>query len=119
MTNLCRILSCTGFLLTGVLPAFAASDGFIDCNKAEKPDERAICADIKLVQEDAHMVTLFKVATGLVGMGTRGDLQDTQIAWLETRHACKEDTACLRSAYVSRIERLQKVIDGVTARGPF
>lgn len=106
-------------LLGATFGAYAGSGGFIDCAKVEKSDEKTICADIKLIQEDARMVTLYKIATGLVGMGARGDLQDAQVGWLETRHACKEDAVCIRAAYGSRVERLQKVIDGIAARGPF
>ena len=119
MTSLSRVFFSLFVLFAGVLRAEAASDGFVDCAKAERADEKAICADIKLVQDDAKMVTLYKVAMGLSGMGVRGDLQDSQVAWLESRHACKEDAACLRSTYATRNERLQKVIDAVAARGPF
>ncbi|MCW6509507.1 lysozyme inhibitor LprI family protein [Lichenifustis flavocetrariae] len=112
-------LFAAGFLLGGLTQAVAAPDGFIDCAKAATVDEKAICADIKLVQDDARMVTLYKVAMGLAGMGVRGDLQDGQSTWLEHRHTCKDDTTCLRTTYAARIERLQKVIDAVAARGPF
>ncbi len=110
---------CGALLLVGSASVLAASDGFIDCNKSQTLDEKAICADLKLIQQDAQMVTLYKVATGLAGMGVRGDLQDSQVTWLETRHGCKDDAACLRATYTKRIERLQKVVDGVAARGPF
>lgn len=104
-------------LLSG--PAAAAPDGFTDCAKAEMADEKAICGNTRLIQQDARMVTLYEVATSLAGMGTRGDLKDGQAKWLDARHDCKADIACLGEAYGKRIEQLKKIIDAVASRGPF
>lgn len=107
-----------GWLVSVGTSAFAAPDGFTDCTKADLPDEKAICADPGLIQADARMVTLFKVATSLVGMGARGDVEDAQVKWLAGRHGCKADASCLRDAFEMRTEQLQKVIDTVAGRGP-
>ena len=64
------------------------------------------------------MATLFSVATSLVAMGQRGDLQDTQSKWLAAREACGRDVACLTSAYAQRIRTLDGVIAGIASRGP-
>jgi uncharacterized protein len=113
------LLGAAALLLGWSLQAAAAPGGYTDCSKADLADEKAICSDLPLVQEDARMVTLYKVALSLSGMGVRGDLQDGQTAWLERRHACKADLACLRAAYGARIDRLQAVIDAISSRGPF
>ena len=96
-----------------------APGGFTDCAKAETADEKAICGNTELVQEDARMVTMFKIATGFVAMGQRGTIDDAQVAWLTKRHACKADVSCLKDAYGVRIRALQKVLDDIKARGPF
>ena len=108
-------------LLLASLPAARAEapGGFTDCAKAAATDEKAICANVDLVQEDARMVTMFKIATSFVGMGERGAIDDAQVAWLAKRHACKADAACLHEAYGLRVRQLQKVLDDVKARGPF
>lgn len=115
--SLRAVLSSAILLLAA--PVLAAPAGFADCSRAQTADEKAICAEPTLIQDDARMVTLFKVATSFVGMGTRGEIEDAQVKWLESRHACKDDAACLREAYAKRIGQLQKVIDAVAARGPF
>ena len=97
----------------------AAQDGFTDCAKAEMADERAICGNTRLIQQDARMVTLYEVATSLAGMGTRGDLKDEQAKWLDKRHGCKTDIGCLAETYGRRIDQLKKIIDAVASRGPF
>lgn len=118
--GLLRTVAASLWLLTGLPVAWAeAPGGFTDCAKAATADEKAICADLELVQEDARMVTMFKIATGFVGMGERGAIDDSQVAWLAKRHACKSDGACLHEAYGIRIRQLQKVLDDVKARGPF
>lgn len=96
-----------------------APGGFTDCAKAATTDEKAICANTELVQEDARMVTMFKIATGFVAMGQRGTIDDAQVAWLAKRHACKADVTCLKEAYGTRIRALQQVLDDIKARGPF
>jgi uncharacterized protein len=109
-------------MLLASLPAPARAEapgGFTDCAKAADPDEKAICADVELVQEDARMVTMFKIATSFVGMGERGAIDDAQVAWLAKRHTCRADAACLHAAYGVRVRQLQTTLDTIKARGPF
>lgn len=108
-------------LVFGALGAARADapGGFTDCAKAETPDEKTICSNTELVQQDARMVTMFKIATGFVAMGQRGHIDDDQVAWLTKRHACKTDVTCLKEAYGTRIRALQQVIEDIKARGPF
>ena len=53
--------------------AFAAS---FDCNRARLPDEKAVCASRQLSELDVEMSVRYQMLTGLVAMGTRGDMQD-------------------------------------------
>jgi uncharacterized protein len=91
----------------------------IDCNKASSPSERTICRNYDLGQQESRLATLFGVATSLVAMGQRGDIQDAQRAWLKTRASCGNDVACLTKAYDARIRNLNGVIESIAARGPF
>jgi uncharacterized protein len=45
-------------------------------------------------------------------MGSRGDAQDEQGAWLTKRHACGNNIACLSGVYKMRIEQLNSIIAG-------
>ncbi|MDX7951035.1 hypothetical protein P7D22_07565 [Lichenihabitans sp. Uapishka_5] len=106
-------------LLAATAARADAPGGFTDCEKAATADEKAICGHVELAQQDARMVTMFKIAKGFVGMGARGAINDAQVAWLAKRHACKAAVPCLQTTYGTRIRELQKVLDDVKARGPF
>ena len=41
------------------------------------------------------MATLYAVATSLVAMGQRGDMQGAQRDWLQTRENCGDRVGCL------------------------
>lgn len=91
--------------------AGAAHAASFDCNKAATPDEIAICADPGLSNLDTVMATLYGVRMEIpMLMGARGAAQDEQRAWLSSRAACGGNTACLQSAYQSRIAALQQII---------
>jgi uncharacterized protein len=91
----------------------------LNCNKARSPAEHAICDTYSLGQSEARMATLFTVATSLVAMGQRGDIQDAQRQWLTAREACGKNTECLSTAYDRRIHALEKVIATIASRGPY
>ncbi len=99
--------------------ANAADYSPLNCAKASSPSERTICDSYALGQSEARMATLFSVATSLVAMGQRGDLQDSQRKWIASREACGNNVACLSSAYEQRIRALDKVIAGIASRGPY
>lgn len=92
------------------LPASAAS---FDCKKAKQPDEKAICADRQLSELDVQVATTYRLLRGLFAMGMRGNLGDSQLAWLEQRRACGANNSCLKQRYQERLDALQKVYDGI------
>ena len=57
--------------------------------------------------------------TGLVAMGTRGDMRDERQAWLKSRRACGGHDACLLAAYRRRIGTLKDEYAHLASRGPF
>jgi uncharacterized protein len=97
-------------------PVRAAS---FDCSKAEATDEKAVCADRQLNDEDIEMAVLYTQLKPLLGMGARGDMEDEQTAWLKRRAACGADRACLRKVYQDRIQQLKRGVEAITKRGPF
>ncbi len=100
-------------ILALTLPATAPAASF-DCTLSTlTPDEQVICRYRDLNDMDVEMATMFRMLTGLFGMGMRGAIQDDQSAWLETRRTCGADDACLRRAYRSRIDALQAIYDGI------
>jgi uncharacterized protein len=96
-------------------PAGAAS---FDCSKAEAADEKAVCADRRLNDEDVEMAVLYMQLKPLLGMGARGDMEDEQAAWLKRRAACEADRACLSNAYQERIQQLRSGFEALAKRGP-
>ena len=96
-------------------PARAAS---FDCSKAEAADEKAVCADRQLNDEDVEMAVLYTLLKPLLGMGARGDMEDEQAAWLRRREACGADRACLGKAYQERVQQLRGNLEALAKRGP-
>ncbi|MBS0252359.1 MAG: hypothetical protein JSR78_14975 [Proteobacteria bacterium] len=99
--------------------AWAGDYAPLNCHKAGSPAEKTICSSYALGQSEAHMATLFSVATSLVAMGQRGDIQDAQRKWLASRNACGKDVGCLNAAYQKRIGALNDVIANIASRGPY
>ena len=112
------LLLAATFALTAfaALPAAAAS---FDCAKARKADERAICANRDLNDQDVRMDQLYGITRHLVPMGGRGAIMDDQRAWLKSRASCGANRACLARGYDNRIRQLNTVMDRVYRQGPF
>jgi uncharacterized protein len=64
--NALRLTSLVALLMTaGWQPAAAAS---FDCSKAETADEKAVCADRQLNDEDVEMAVLYTQLKPLLGI---------------------------------------------------
>jgi len=111
-------LLAAGLLALLSLPGGAAAQSF-DCGKAREADEIAICNDCALAQLDVKLATLYEVATSLVAMGQRGEIQGDQRNWLKARHSCGSDTGCIERDYNERIAELQRVLKNIYANGPY
>ena len=84
-------------------PAHAAS---FNCRLAEHADERAICADPHLSNQDVRLATAYHLLQQQLLMGGRGALQDEQQAWLRQRRQCGTDHQCLTQHYAQRQQAL-------------
>ncbi len=96
--------------------AHAAS---FNCRFARLPDERAVCADLALNDQDVRMSQLYDITRHLVAMGQRGAIMDRQVEWLRQRRACGANRVCLGRAYAGRIAELNQVMERVYSQGPF
>lgn len=99
-------LTTTAILISVASSAVNAAS--FDCDKASKPDEKAICADRTLNDADVRMTTMFDLAVDMVAMGERDSLRAAQKTWLEQRTSCGGDMACLNAAYDRRVTDLRK-----------
>jgi uncharacterized protein len=105
-------------LMFGTASPSAQAASF-NCDKAETTDEKAICADRELDDQDVELSVLYTQLKLLLAMGARGDLEDEQVAWLKRRQACGSDRACLSKAYADRLLQLRTAFDELAKRGPF
>jgi uncharacterized protein len=112
-THLSLALSAASLTLT----SHAASP--IDCAKTTNPTQKTICSTPSLLQADSRMTTYFEIATQFVGMGVRGDLQDSQQAFPAIRNKCGTDKTCILAAYKKQTAPLEAVIANVKTHGPF
>ena len=101
------------------LSAIARAASPIDCTKVTNPTEQTICATPALLQADARMAAYFEIATQFVGMGVRGDLEDSQQAFPAMRNKCGTNKACILAAYKKQMTPLEAVIENVKTHGPF
>jgi uncharacterized protein YecT (DUF1311 family) len=113
-----RRLQCALFMMAAFAAGSVCAASF-DCNRARLPDEKTICASRQLSELDVEMSVRYQMLTGLVAMGTRGNMQDEQQAWLKSRQACGRDHACLLAAYRRRIDTLKDEYAHLASRGPF
>ncbi len=107
------------FLLLLPFRAFAANYDPIDCAKAISLAEHTVCTVYSLGQAEARLATLYGIATTLVAMGQRSNINEAQNQWLKQRDTCGADVSCLSNLYRVRISALSKVLDDVASRGPF
>ena len=97
-------------------PVRAAS---YDCADAKAPDEKTVCADREMDDQDVEMAVLYTRLKQLLPMGQKGDIETAQTTWLKRRTACEADRACLSKAYADRLFQLRAAFDALAARGPF
>lgn len=104
--------------LTLVSPTGSAAS--FDCDKARAADEKAICANRSLNDQDVSMALLYDLNRHFLAMGGRDALMDAQAAWLRQRHGCGAKVGCLSDLYAQRIKVLRGFIDErVATKGPF
>lgn len=92
------------------LPASAQS---FDCAKATHADEGAICASGSLSALDDEMSALYDDIMARALMGTRGEVRDSQRAFLDERRSCGANVGCLTALYDQRIADLRRIKEAV------
>ncbi|MEE7446453.1 hypothetical protein MRF4_00570 [Methylobacterium radiotolerans] len=103
--------------LTSLAPPPARAASF-PCDRAEAPDETAICAHLALNDRDVEMATRFEILKSVLPMGGQAKLRDDQEAWLTERRACGGDVGCLTAAYETRLKVLRGVLAEFAKQGP-
>ncbi|WP_246710201.1 lysozyme inhibitor LprI family protein [Martelella soudanensis] len=104
-------LAVVGAAALMTAPASAAS---FDCSASGlTPNEKTICANLTLNDDDVKMATMYTMLKGLFAMGVSGNMADDQKAWLKEREACGTSVSCIEKAYDTRIGQLQKLYDGI------
>jgi uncharacterized protein len=104
-------------LLTSAFASGASAASF-DCRRARQPDERAICRDPGLDDQDVRVAVLYEVSSHFLAMGARGALVEEQRRWIAARRRCGADRACLRRSYATRLKQLNGILERAYALGP-
>lgn len=87
MTSLVSVIAIP--LLFGVGPANGAS---FSCKRASTPDERAICANETLSQQDTQVDRTYRLAVGKLG---KSIVADGARGFLNERRKCGADQSCI------------------------
>lgn len=98
--------------------AGSAEAASFPCEKAELPDEKAVCAHLPLNDLDVEMATRFEILRGMLPMGGNAKLREDQEAWLKERRTCEADLGCLKQAYEGRLKTLRAVFAEFAKQGP-
>lgn len=106
-------------ILCAILLSVPARSASFNCTGAHTADERAVCASRSLSEMDVEMAVRFQMLSGLVGMGTRGNMGDEQRVFLRWRARCGSDNACLTALYQARISALKSQYQSLKSRSPF
>ncbi|WCS24004.1 hypothetical protein LOK46_23070 [Methylobacterium sp. NMS14P] len=104
--------------VAGAMTAAPARAASFPCDRAEAPDEKAICARLPLNDRDVEMATRFEILKSVLPMGGQAKLRDDQEAWLKERQACGGDVGCLSAAYDARLKVLRGVLAEFAKQGP-
>ncbi|MCJ2061205.1 hypothetical protein MKK63_00520 [Methylobacterium sp. J-088] len=112
-----RLFPAVLALATLTFGSYAHAASF-PCDKAEAPDEKAICTHLPLNDRDIEMATRFEILKAVLPMGGQGKLRDDQEAWLQERRTCGADVACLTAAYDARLKVLRAVLSEFAKQGP-
>jgi uncharacterized protein len=77
-----------------------------NCRYARTPDEVTICEDARLSALDEHLSRrFFRLRDSLYG-SDRARLDSDQTIWLNARHRCGSNPACIAASYRARIAEL-------------
>ena len=107
-----------GLILATLAFAASAEAASFSCDKAEAPDEKAICTHLPLNDRDVEMATRFEILKAVLPMGGQTKLREDQEAWLQERRTCGGDTACLTGIYDARLKVLRAVLSEFAKQGP-
>lgn len=113
-----RVLAIAALVFAGTIPIMPASAASFPCDKAQKPDEAAICADLSLNDRDVEMATRFEILRSILPMGGNAKLREDQEDWLKERQTCGGDRGCLREAYDARLNILRAMLAEFAKQGP-
>jgi len=92
--------------LAGLLLVQAAHAQSFNCRYARTADEVAICESARLSVLDERLSRrFFRLRDSLYGPD-RARLDRDQAAWLNARHQCGSDCACIAAAYRARLSDL-------------
>ena len=103
--------------LVSLLLVQSAHAQSFNCRHARTPDEVAICQDARLGTLDERLSNrFFRLRDSLYGPD-RARLDGEQTAWLNARHRCGSDRACIADVYLSRLSDLSGgAVGSVTQR---
>lgn len=101
-------LKFTALALVVMAIATQADAASFDCNRAQMPDEKAVCRNPGLSELDTQMAALwYSYKRFPFLMGASGVRRDDAQQFLADRRQCGANVACLRRVYQARIKALK------------
>ena len=97
-------------VLTLVVVGTAAQAASFDCTKPLNVQERIICSDLHLNDQDVRMVWLHGAIGNFVLMGGSAELRDQMDEFLKQRSGCGESRQCLTRLYDNRVSEMKRTL---------
>jgi len=88
------------------------------CPRYSRADERAICRNQALHDQDMALRVTYEITLRFLGMGARDAERERQREWVAERGSCGSNIDCLTTQYKRRAAELQLILDRAYALGP-
>jgi uncharacterized protein len=103
-------VSLGALLMTAWIGASPASGQSFDCRNARFADEKTICREAGLGQLDKDLAGTYDRAGKKLSKKEREDFENNETAFVNARHRCGENLACIEQSYRNRLQELQTLL---------
>lgn len=99
--------------LSILMTAASGQTASFECERADTPVEKAVCADADLSLLDEELAAAYTQATSSSQAGNA--LQQDQRLWIKNRNACGPEIPCIKGQYAIRLAHLFRIQSAHTA----
>jgi uncharacterized protein len=103
-------VSLGALLMTAWIGASPAAGQSFDCRNARFADEKTICREAGLGQLDKDLAAAYDRAGKKLSKKEREEFESNETAFVNARHRCGENLACIEQSYRNRLQEFQTLL---------